>query len=67
MHLKIFKRHQKTYLANAYFNTTTTQLIQCRLMFEVLEWVLYYRNSWNEVELQLFEKLTTEPLKGERK
>ena len=30
---------------------------------EVQEWVLYYRNIWNEVELQLFEKLTAEPIK----
>ena len=28
------------------------------------EWVLKYRKIWNEVELQLFKKLTTEPIKG---
>ena len=26
--------------------------------------MLHYRNIWNEVESQLFEKLTTEPIKG---
>ena len=30
---------------------------------EVTQWVLHYRNIWNEVESQLFEKLTTEPIK----
>ena len=34
---------------------------------EVPEWVLQYRNIWNEVESQLFEKLKTEPIKGEGK
>ena len=34
---------------------------------EVPEWVLQYRNIWNEVESQLFEKLATEPMKGEGK
>ena len=34
---------------------------------EGLEWVLKYRNIWNEVESKLFEKLTTEPIKGEGK
>ena len=34
---------------------------------EAQEWVLRYRNIWNEVESQLFEKLTTEPIKGEGK
>ena len=29
------------------------------------EWVLQYKKIWNEVELQLFEKLTTGPIKGE--
>ena len=28
------------------------------------EWMLQYRNIWNEVESQLFEKLATEPIKG---
>ena len=28
---------------------------------------LQYRNFWNEVKLELFEKLITEPLKGEGK
>ena len=32
---------------------------------EILEWVLQYRKIWNEVESQLFEKLTSEPIKGE--
>ena len=32
---------------------------------KVPEWVLQYRNIWNEVELQLFEMLITEPIKGE--
>ena len=34
---------------------------------EVSEWVLQYRNIPNEEESQLFEKLTTEPIKGEGK
>ena len=34
---------------------------------EVPEWVLYYLNIWNEVESQLYEKLTTETIKGEGK
>ena len=34
---------------------------------EALEWVLQYRNIWNEVESQLFEKLAREPIKGEGK
>ena len=29
--------------------------------------MLQYRKVWNEVELQLFEKLATEPIKGEGK
>ena len=29
--------------------------------------VLYYRNVWNEVELQIFQKLKTESIKGEDK
>ena len=31
---------------------------------EQKEWVVQYRNIWNEVESQLFEKLATEPIKG---
>ena len=31
------------------------------------EWVLQYKNIWNEVESQLFEKLTIERIKGEGK
>ena len=31
---------------------------------EEKEWVLQYRNIWNKVESQLFEKLATEPIKG---
>ena len=27
-------------------------------------WVLQYRNFWNEVKSELFEKLETEPIKG---
>ena len=34
---------------------------------EVAEWFLQYRNIWNEVESQLFEKLATGPIKGEGK
>ena len=36
-------------------------------VFEVLERLLQYRNNWNEVESQLFEKLTTKRIKGEGK
>ena len=31
---------------------------------EEKEWVLQYRNIWNEVQSQLFEKLATKPIKG---
>ena len=31
---------------------------------EAKEWVTQYKMIWNEVDLQLFEKLTTEPIKG---
>ena len=34
---------------------------------EVKEWVSQYKKIWNEVESQLFEKLSTEPIKGEGK
>ena len=34
---------------------------------EAKEWVSQYKKIWNEVESQLFEKLTTEPIKGEGK
>ena len=34
---------------------------------EAPEWVLQYRNIWNEVESQLFEKLATELIKGDGK
>ena len=34
---------------------------------EAAEWVLQYRNIWNEVESQLFEKLATGAIKGEGK
>ena len=33
----------------------------------VPEWVLYYKNIWSEVELQLFENLATESIEGEGK
>ena len=42
----------------------------CRMSFsvsQVPEWVFHYRNIWNAVETQLFEKLTTEFIKGEDK
>ena len=34
---------------------------------EVQKWELYFQNTWNEVELLLFEKLTTESIKGKGK
>ena len=34
---------------------------------EALEWVLQYRNIWNDVESQLFEKLIAEPINREGK
>ena len=36
-------------------------------VFEAKEWVSQYKNTWNEVESQLFEKLATELIKGEGK
>ena len=33
---------------------------------ELSEWVLKYRNIWNEVESQLFEKVATETIKRSR-
>ena len=32
---------------------------------EEKEWVARYKKIWNEVESQLFEKMATEPIKGE--
>ena len=32
---------------------------------EEKEWMSQYKNIWNEVESQLFEKLSTEPIKRE--
>ena len=34
---------------------------------ETAEWVQQHKNVWNEVQLQLFEKLATDPIKGEDK
>ena len=34
---------------------------------EAKEWVSQYKKIWNEIESQLFEKLATEPIKGEGK
>ena len=34
---------------------------------EAKEWVSQYKKIWNEVESKLFEKLATEPIKGESK
>ena len=34
---------------------------------EAKGWVSQYKKIWNEVESQLFEKLVTEPIKGEDK
>ena len=34
---------------------------------EAMEWVSQYKNIWNEVDSQLFEKLATRPIKGEGK
>ena len=31
---------------------------------ELKEWVSHYKKIWNEVEPQLFEKLSTESIKG---
>ena len=36
-------------------------------VFGAKAWVSQYKKIWNEVESQLFEKLTTEPKKGEDK
>ena len=43
---------------------TKILLIQCS---EVLGKMLQYINIWNEVEFQLYEKLTIKPIKGEGK
>ena len=34
---------------------------------EAKEWLSQYKKIWKEVESQLFEKLATEPIKGEGK
>ena len=42
----------------------------CTMSFnvsEAREWVSQYKKIWNDVESQLFEKLTTGPIKGESK
>ena len=31
---------------------------------EEKEWVSQYKNIWNEVQSQLFEKMVTQPIKG---
>ena len=39
----------------------------CTMPFDVSgarEWVSQYKKIWNEVESQVFEKLTAEPIKG---
>ena len=36
-------------------------------VFEAKEWVSQYKNIWNEVESELFEKLATRPIKREGK
>ena len=36
-------------------------------VYEVPEWVIYFWNLWNQVESQLFEKLSTESIKGKSK
>ena len=35
------------------------------IVSEEKEWVTQYKKIWSEIESQLFEKLTTEPIKGE--
>ena len=40
------------------------------MLFNVSEekgWVSQYKNIWNEIESQLFEKIVTEPIKKESK
>ena len=34
-------------------------------VFKAKEWVSQYKKLWNEVKSQLFEKMATEPIKGE--
>lgn len=34
---------------------------------EFPDWVLHYRSIWKEIELQLYEKMTTELIKREGK
>ena len=43
-------------------NTTYTKPFNAS---EEKEWVVQYKKIWNEAELQLFEKMSTEPIKGE--
>ena len=38
--------------------------MQC---LEEKEWVLQYKKIWSEAESELFEKLATEPIKGENR
>ena len=47
-------------------NTIKTLPIQRHSMF-LREWMSQYKNIWNGVESQLFEKLATEPIKREGK
>ena len=46
-------------------NTIKTLPIQCHLMSLRQKSGYQYKKIWNEVESQLFEKLATEPIKGE--
>ena len=34
-------------------------------VFKEKEWISQYKKIWNEVGSQLFEKLATEPIKGD--
>ena len=59
-------RHLKIYLVMVCHNTIKTLPIQRHSMF-LREWMSQYKNIWNGVESQLFEKLATEPIKREGK
>ena len=56
-----------TYGLSQFDKNSTMSFTMSFNVSEVKEWVSQYKKIWNEVESQLFEKLATEPIKGEGK
>ena len=57
----------RTYSTTECHNAANIELVQCHIMFSKPQSgapLIPYRKILNEVESQLFEKLTTAPIKG---